>query len=311
MTAATLATFWWIPVTLFAALAQTGRNAAQKSLTGSLGTWAATLVRFLFGLPFALACLLALYAWPGQAMPWPVFSASYFGWIAVGAVFQLAATAALLRAMQERNFAVAVTLSKTEVLQVALFGVLFLAEWPTLWMLGAMLVATLGVGVLSLPPGGRRAGLAGSGWWSASAGYGLLCGACFAIASIGYRGAALALGVESPLLSAAWGVMLAQTLQSVGLGAWIAWRAPNGLRPIWQAWRVSLVAGSLGAIASLTWFSAYAMQSVAAVRTVGMAEVLFSLLVSRRLFSESMSRTEKTGMALVVLGIVALCLQYV
>ena len=155
MTASTLATWWWIPITLFAALAQTGRNAAQKSLTGSLGMWPATLVRFLFGLPFALACLLALYAWPGQAMPWPVFSASYFGWIAVGAVFQLAATAALLRAMQERNFAVAVTLSKTEVLQVALFGVLFLAEWPTLWMLGAMLVATRGVGVLSLPPGGR------------------------------------------------------------------------------------------------------------------------------------------------------------
>ena len=311
MTASTLATWWWIPITLFAALAQTGRNAAQKSLTGSLGMWPATRVRFLFGLPFALACLLALYLLPGRgATPWPQFSGAYFGWIAVGAVFQLGATAALLRAMQERNFAVAVTLSKTEVLQVALFGVLFLAEWPTLLMLGAMLVATFGVGVLSLPPEGKRNGLAGSAWWSPSAGYGLLCGACFAIASIGYRGAALALGVESPLLSAAWGVMLAQTLQSVGLGAWIAWRSPDGLRPIWRAWRVSLTAGSLGAIASLAWFSAYAMQSVAAVRTVGMAEVLFSLLVSRRLFSERMSGTEKAGMALVVLGIVVLCAPY-
>ena len=307
MTAAAMATLWWIPITLFAALVQTGRNAAQKSLTGSLGTWGATLVRFLFGLPFALACLLALYAWPGQSMPWPQFSWAYLGWIALGAAFQLAATASLLLAMQERNFAVAVTLSKTEVLQVALFGVLFLAEWPTVPMVGAMLVATLGVALLSLPPGGRSTGLTGSAWWSRSAGYGLLCGACFAIATVGFRGAALALGVESPLLSAAWGVTLAQTLQSLCLGAWIAWRAPGGLRPIFSAWRVSLTAGSLGAIASLAWFTAYAMQGAAPVRTVGMAEVLFSLLVSRRLFREQLGRTEKIGLALVVLGIVLLC----
>ena len=311
MTSTTLATFWWIPVTLFAALAQTGRNAAQKSLTGSLGTWAATLVRFLFGLPFALACLLSLYLWPGgTATPWPVFSWAYFGWIALGAAFQLGATAALLRAMQERNFAVAVTLSKTEVLQVALFSVLFLGEWPTVVMVAAMLVATAGVGVLSLPPLGRRAGMGGSAWWSASAGYGLLCGACFALASVGYRGAALALGVESPWLSAAWGVLLAQAMQSLSLGGWLAWRSPEGLRPIWRAWRVSLVAGSLGAIASLAWFAAYAMQNATAVRTVGMSEVLFSLLVSRGLFRERMSGTEKAGMTLVVLGIVVLCAPY-
>ena len=90
------ATFWWIPVTLFAALAQTGRNAAQRSLTGSLGTWAATLVRFLFGLPFALACLALLYLLPGNTpTPWPVFTWTYFGWIALGAALQLGATAAL------------------------------------------------------------------------------------------------------------------------------------------------------------------------------------------------------------------------
>ncbi|MFT4194172.1 DMT family transporter [Ottowia sp.] len=307
MTAATLATLGWIPVALFAALAQTGRNAAQKSLTASLGTWPATLVRFLFGLPFALACLAALYLLPGRAAPWPHFTWAYIGWVALGAAFQLAATAALLRAMQERNFAVAVTLSKTEVLQVALFGVLFLAEWPTVAMVGAMLVATLGVGLLSLPPGRRL----GAAWWSPSAGYGLLCGACFAIASVGYRGAALALGIDSPLLSAAWGVTLAQTLQTLGLGAWIAWRSPEGLAPIWRAWRVSLMAGSLGAIASLAWFAAYAMQGIAAVRTVGMAEVLFSLLVAHRLLRERLGRAETLGMALVVLGIVLLCLQYV
>ena len=37
----------WIPVTIWAAFAQTLRNAAQRSLTAELGTLGATLVRFL------------------------------------------------------------------------------------------------------------------------------------------------------------------------------------------------------------------------------------------------------------------------
>ena len=43
----------WIPVTLLATLAQTGRNAAQAGMTRQIGTAGATQVRFLFGLPFA------------------------------------------------------------------------------------------------------------------------------------------------------------------------------------------------------------------------------------------------------------------
>lgn len=47
----------WVALTLVAAAAQTGHNAAQRSLTQTLGTAGATHVRFLFGLPFALAFL--------------------------------------------------------------------------------------------------------------------------------------------------------------------------------------------------------------------------------------------------------------
>ena len=67
--------------------------------------------------------------------------------------------------------------------------------------------------------------------------------------------------------------------------------------------------GSMGAAASLAWFTAYAMQGAAAVRTLGMVEVLFSYIVSRRVFSEKLSLTEKLGMALMMLGLVLICLQ--
>lgn len=41
----------WMPIVIGAALMQTIRNAAQRSLVTELGALAATLVRFLYGLP--------------------------------------------------------------------------------------------------------------------------------------------------------------------------------------------------------------------------------------------------------------------
>lgn len=295
----------WVPVVLVAALAQTVRNTAQRSLTSELGTMPATLVRFLYGLPFALVYLAALYAWLPAARVLPHFSASYVGWIALGALFQILATAALLRAMEERNFAVAVTLAKTEVLQVALFAGVFLHELPTPLALVAMALSTLGVVALSLP--GRGQWLQLSAWLSPSALYGLAGGACFAIATVCFRGGALALDAASPWVSGAWGVLLAQSLQSLGLGAWVARRSPQGLAPLWRAWRVSLLTGAMGAIASIAWFTAYALQNVGPVRTLGMIEVVFSYFVSRRILSEHLAWQEKAGMLMVVAGLVLIC----
>ena len=124
-----VAVWAWIPITLAAALGQTFRNAAQRSLTASAGTLAATLVRFLYGLPIALIWLALVHrGWDGALArgATPVFGWGYAGWLAGGALAQLAATALLLLAMASRNFIVAVTWSKTEVLQVALFSALFL-----------------------------------------------------------------------------------------------------------------------------------------------------------------------------------------
>lgn len=296
----------WVPMVLFAALAQTARNAAQRSLTQAIGTLPATLVRFLYGLPFALLWLGLLYLLTPRALPH--FSLTYLAWIALGALFQVGGTAMLLLAMKERNFAVAVTLSKTEVLQVALFASVFLHELPTTLAVVAMVIATIGVFTLSLPARDKRWSM--SAWFSRSALYGLACGACFAIASVGFRGAALALGESSPWINGAWGVTLAQTLQSLVLGAWVAWRHPGGIAPVWRAWRVSLVAGSMGAAASLAWFSAYAMQGAAQVRTLGMVEVVFSYLVSRRVLREPLSWPEKIGMLLMLCGLVLVTLEY-
>ncbi|MFD1579437.1 hypothetical protein [Ramlibacter ginsenosidimutans] len=297
----------WVPIVLWAALAQTARNAAQRSLVAQAGTLGATLSRFLYGIPFAAAWVLLLHRLPATAAPVPAFHAGYAGWLLLGALGQLAATAFLLAAMKQRNFVVGVAYSKTDALQVALFGSLFLRELPAAPTLVAIALATSGVVLLSLPP--RGAALEGSAWTSRAAWYGLASGAGFALSAVGYRGAALQIPQTSAWLAGAWGVLLAQTLQTVLLGGWLAWRAPAALRATVTAWRVSSIAGAMGALASIGWFTAFALTTAANVRTLGMVEVVFSYLVSRRFLRERLALAEQGGLALVVAGLLALGLR--
>ncbi|MCS4509448.1 EamA/RhaT family transporter [Xylophilus ampelinus] len=296
----------WIPIVLWAALSQTVRNAAQRTLTAEIGTLAATLVRFLYGLPVAGAAVAALCLW-GDGLA-PRFGWGYACWIALGAVAQVVATALLLLGMKERNFILAVAYSKTEVLQVALFSSVLLHELPGAVTMLAMFAATAGVLLLSLPPGPLRGKGNGPFRQGRSLWYGLVSGACFALASVGFRGASLSLGDGiAPWTAGAWGVLWAQLLQSLLLGGWLAVRQPAALGGVLRSWRLSALAGSMGAMASLAWFTAYAMRPAAEVRTLGLVEVLFSYLVSRRVFRESLTRAETLGLGLVGVGLVAIC----
>ena len=301
------AAWLWVPIVVWAALAQTARNAAQRSLVAQAGTLGATLSRFLYGIPFAAAWVALLHALPATAAPVPAFSGTYFGWLLLGALGQLGATAALLAAMKQRNFVVGVAFSKTDALQVALFGSLFLRELPGVVTMFAIALATAGVVMLSLPK--KAAALDGHAWTSGAAWYGLASGAGFALSAVGYRGAALQLPETSPWLAGGWGVLLAQTIQTVLLGGWLAWRERASLAATVKAWRVSTIAGATGALASLGWFTAFALTTAANVRTLGMVEVVFSYLVSRRLLREKLAPVEQGGLLLVVAGLLVLGLQ--
>ncbi len=303
-----LAAWAWIPITIWAAFAQTVRNAAQRSLTSQAGTLAATLARFLYGIPFALAWVLVVQRLAGGSAGVPAFHLGYAAWVATGAVAQLLATAFLLKAMQERNFIVGVAFSKTEVLQVALFSTVFLHEVPGWMAAAAMVVATLGVVLLSLPARAAATAVAGAPMNRAVL-YGLASGACFALSAVGFRGAALAMPGVSPWLLGGWGVLWAQLLQSLLLGGWLLARDPAALGAIARVWWLSVVAGMMGAVASIGWFTAMSMRPAAEVRTLGLIEVFFSYLVSRKIFREQLRPAERWGLLLVLLGLVGVCLQ--
>lgn len=305
MSASPLPAWAWVPIVLWAAVAQTVRNAAQRSLVAHAGTLGATLSRFLYGIPFAAFIVALLHALPPTSGPVPAFSSGYFGWLMLGALGQLAATAAMLAAMKQRNFVVGAAYSKTDALQVALFASVFLHELPGWVTLLAISVATAGVFLLSLP----KRGVEGTGWISGAAWYGLASGAGFAISAVGYRGAALHVPNTSPWLVGAWGVLGAQIAQTILLGGWLAWRSPQSLQAMFRERKVALAAGAAGAIASVGWFTALALTSAANVRALGMVEVVFSYLVSHRFMKEKLAPAEQLGLLLVGIGLVVLCLR--
>jgi drug/metabolite transporter (DMT)-like permease len=297
----------WIAVTLWAAFAQTMRNAAQRHLTAELGTLGATLVRFLYGLPFA-ALWLALVARVGD-YALPEAGGAFAFWVTLGAVSQIVATAFLLATMQERNFALGVAYSKTEIIQVAIFGLVFLGD--PVGLATALAVGCGTVGVLLLSPADKARPLASlaAGWTSRAALLGLASGTGFAFAAIGYRGAALALGEATFPIAAAYTLLVAQTIQTLLLGGWLAWRERTVVRRVFAAWKPSLFAGFMGAAASAGWFTAFAIETAAHVRTLGLAELIFSLAVARRLFREQLTRLELGGMALIAAGVVLITLR--
>lgn len=300
------AAWLWIPVTVWAAFAQTVRNAAQRSLTAELGTLGATLVRFLYGLPFAGAWLWAVHIWTREAVPEP--NATFWGWVVLGAVSQIAATAVLLRTMQERNFTLGVAYSKTEILQVAVIALVFLGDPITLSTGIAVVAGTLGVLLLSPADKERPFRALLSGWTTRASLLGIASGTGFALASVGYRGATLALPDAGFLIVAAATLFAAQLVQTVLLGGWLAAREPAVIGKVARAWRRSLLAGFMGAAASAGWFTGFALEPAAHVRTLGLLELVFSYILSLKLFREKLSRLELAGMALLVVGVATVTL---
>lgn len=293
------ASWLWAVFTVVAAAAQTVRNAAQRELTGALGTAGATQVRFLFGCPFALAFVAALWA-SGMVLPRP--GLSFWPWVLDGALTQIAATGLMLAAMGERSFVVTIAYIKTEPVQVALFGLIFLGDAVTPMTAAAIVIATAGVVMMSLK-GGARAGARGGVRPTL---LGLFSGACFALSAIGFRGAILSLDDPDYLMAATFTVATGLVVQSVLLGLYLVLRDRAVLAAILRTWRPSLFAGFMGALASQFWFLAFALATAASVRTLALVEVLFAQGISYFVFKQPVSAREGAGIAVIVIGVVLL-----
>ena len=289
----------WAVFTVIAAAGQVLRNAAQRELTQTLGTVGATHVRFLFGLPFGALFLAVVLI--GTGLPMPALGSSMLAWTTTAALAQIGATALLLAAMRERSFVVTTAYAKTEPVQVALFGLLFLGEHVTAGLATAIAIATAGVLLVSWP---RSSGGEAFSWKPAALGIG--SGALFAIAAIGFRGGIRALETPSFVVAATVTLALGLLIQTVVLTTYLAVADRAVLGAIFRAWRPSLFAGFIGAFSSQMWYLAFALETAAKVRTLALVEILFAQILSRNLFKQNLASREAVGIGLIIVGVVVL-----
>ncbi len=295
----------WILTTIAAAGAQSLRNALQRGLTVTLGTVGATHVRFLFGLPFALLFLVVILAATGTK---PDLGPAFWPAAALGGIGQILATACMLHAMRDRSFLVTIAYTKSEPVLVAVFGLVFLGEVPSPLLAAAILVATMGVVILSWPKqvadGLVETGRAPTRWERIRpAMLGLASGAFFGLSAVAFKAAIRASGTGHFLADASTALAASLAIQTALLTLWLLARDRSVLVEIARAWKPSLAAGFLGAAASQLWFVGFAVAPVAAVRTLGLTEILFAQALSRRLLKERPSRREMIGIALLIFGV--------
>ena len=289
----------WAVFTVIAAGSQTLRNAMQKELTTTLGTVGATHVRFLFGLPFAILFLTMIVLVSGVRPP-PI-TVTAFAWTLLGALTQIGATALLLAAMRERSFVVTIALSKTEPVHVALLGLIFLGDRLTAGMTVAIALATVGVVMMSWP---KKTADTQMSWQSAA--LGIASGAMFGFAAIGFRGGIKALDADWFVIAASTILVLGLVIQTLTLTVYLLIRDREKLAAIFRAWRPSIIAGFMGALASQMWFLAFALESAAKVRTLALVELLFAQLVTRQMFKQKLASREAVGIALMIIGVIVL-----
>jgi len=287
----------WIPFTVTAALGQVARNAMQRQLTGSLGTWGATNIRFLFGFPFSILFFVVVLIVTGDHVAWP--TSAFWPWLLLGALSQIVATGLMLLAMNDRSFVVTTAYLKTEAIQTAIFGFVFLGDHLT--ALKVVLIATVGVTITALRPGGEKnfADLKPTV-------IGLVSAAAFALSAIGFRGAIITVSGVSFVTAASYTLVFGLFAQTLVLTIYLLARAPGVLKAIFGLWKPSMFAGFMGAFASQFWFLAFALTAAANVRTLALVEVLFAQAVAYYSFKQPLSARELSGIALIVVGVALL-----
>lgn len=286
----------WIPITIAASFAQVLRNAAQRSVMGGTGPWGATLVRFLFGLPFTVVFVaVALALTHGEQ---PRFTPAFWMAALLGGASQIAATAALLVAMRRAGFAVATAVQQSSIPLAAILGLIAYGE--TLSLTGWIGVALTSAALLAVT--WPRVGATGDQPISGGL-FGLASGLAFGFTLNAFRQAGHALEPGHPFFAAIITLMIVQIAQTAALTLYLALTDRPALVAVAKAWRPSLGAGFWGATASAGWFIALALAPAGQVRAVGVIEAPIAAVAGRRLFAERLTTVQLVFGALAAVGV--------
>ncbi len=298
------ASWLWIPLTLGAAAMQTVRTAGQKRLSEDVSALMATLTRFLFGLPFALAylgALMRIYGWTP-----PSIGVEFLTFTFIAAVAQIIGTVLLIHMFRFRNFTVGTAYARTEAFLTAVVGALFFSEVVSLPGWAAISTSIVGVVLITVARGSQIEGGLLRQLFTPIAGMGVTSGLGFALAALSLRRASLSLGDPNFLATAALTLVTVIAIETVLLGVIIAVRDREQFTAMRGKLKIGTFIGATSMLGSVGWFTAMTLEQASYVRAFGQVEFVFAILVSTRFFREEYTRNELLGIALIAASSVAL-----
>ena len=296
---------FWIIATLCAASFQTIRFTLQKILAdGNLSPLGATYSRFIFAAPWIVLFSLIFLLLTNVSIP--DLESQFLLFAVGGGLAQILATVCVILVFKSRNFAVGITLKKTEVILTALVGLILIGEGVS--TISMFLICLGGAGVFFLSKKVSSVDRSNFSILSKSAVYGLLSGLLFAISAVCYRSATLSVVSDLVYLRAGFTLLIVILSQSFVMTIWLALFEPGQIKLVWLERKKGFWVGVTSLGGSFFWFTAFTLQNAAYVKAVGQIELIFSLLITTLFFKERILNREILGMLLIGISALGLIL---
>ena len=292
----------WITITILGAFFQNLRSSLQKKLNTDLSLVASCSVRFIFALPFAL--LIFFFYFPNFKIFFEILSQkNFFYLVFLASLFQIFFTIILLYLFKFSNFVVGTTLSKTEVIQVAIFEYLILKDILSFFEVLGIVIATVGIIIMTI----KDQKFFFKNLLSKTTLIGLISGLFLALSVVYFRAAALSLENFSSNFEKALSTILCGLLiQTFLLLLYLFIFERSEFKKLYNNKLESSLAGFAGFMASISWFYAFTLIQASFVRALGQVELIFSYISSKYLFKEKIKKIEIIGILTFIIGLIIL-----
>jgi drug/metabolite transporter (DMT)-like permease len=294
----------WIIFTISGAFFQNLRSSLQKKLNKDLSTVASTYVRFAFALPFAI--LIFFLNFGNFEIISKILKQTDFIYLtSIASIFQIIFTFTLLYLFNFSNFVVGTSLSKTEVVQVAIFEYFLLKDKLNVFGIFGIIIATVGVIIISI----KDLKLFFSNFFSKTTFIGLLTGLFLGLSVVFFRAAALSLeDFSSNFDKAIITLFFGLTIQTFLISIYLLVYERSEFRKFRNNKLESCLAGLTGFLATLSWFFAFTFIQASFVRALGQVEIFFSFVSSKYFFKEKITKMEIIGIIIFVFGVTMMLL---
>ena len=294
----------WAIFAVLAAFFQNLRTSLQKKLNKNLSIVASTYVRFAFALPFALIVFIFNFG-NFDIISTVLNQSNFFYYTFLGSVIQITFTITLLYLFRFSNFVVGTSLSKTEVIQIAIFEYIILKDKLNLFGVLGIIIATIGVIMISI----KDLRLFFKNFFSKVTLIGLGAGLLLGLSVVYFRAAALSLeNFSSNFDKAFMTVFFALIIQTMVITIYLViFERPEFKKFLENKFEIFL-AGLSGFLATLSWFFAFTLIQASFVRALGQIEIFFSYVSSKYLFKEKITLIEILGVLTFIAGATILLL---